>query len=88
MEDNMSKVCRAIGYIVVILGAIGTFSLFCMGASYGEGETALLWLLAGGLSTAMLGAIFFGMATIIDKIDEVKRMLNGDEEDDEELPEL
>lgn len=87
MEDKMSKVCRVIGFIVVILGGIGTFSLFCVGAS-SDGEVAFLTLIMGGLSTAMLGAVFFGISTIIDKIDEVKRMLNGDKEDDEELPEL
>lgn len=94
MEEKMSKICRVIGYIVLVFGLIGSFWVAdTFGYSYGyryERDTGLtmFYFLLGCLSTAMMGTIFLGMATIIDKIDEVKRMLNGDKEDDEELPEL
>lgn len=94
MEDNMSKVCRVIGYIVLVLGLIGSFWLAnTFGYSYDyryrrDWNLTMIYFMVGCFSTAMMGTIFLGMATIIDKIDEVKGLLNGDEENREELPEL
>lgn len=81
----MSGKCRALGYITIILGIIGSFYLAYQfgnvvdfefsGRVYYERDwtITLVYFVAGCFSSVLLGTIFTGMAEIMDKIDEVKK---------------